>query len=414
MTSTKTLELVWRPDLHEELMHLNMGPQHPATHGVLRIILKLDGEEIVHAEPVIGYLHRGKEKMGEKLTWHQWIVHADRLDYLSPIINTTAYCEAVEKLAGIEIPPRAKFLRVILYELSRIFAHLVYVGTGALDIGAATVFFHAWREREKLYDIFDAITGLRMNNDFARIGGVPADIDDVAAAKIHTFLSDFEERVDGYEYLLSKNRLWWQRTRDVGVIDAESAVGLGLTGPNLRGSGVNRDLRIHEPYAAYDQFDFEVPVGTRGDCYDRYMVRIEELRQSARIIRQAFDKLPPGEIYAEDRRFVLPPKERVTTLHDKDEFHPRQASMEEIIAQFKLITDIKIPAGQTYAAVEASKGELGYYLVSDGTSRAKRLRVRSPSFNNLQALPRMAEGRLISDLIAVIASLDFVMGEVDR
>ena len=266
-SSRRTVELHWQPDLHEQPTILNVGPQHPATHGVLRVIVTLDGEEVIDAEPVIGYLHRGKEKMGENLTWHTWICHADRMDYLSPTLNTLGYCEAVERLAGLEVPPRAKFLRVILYELSRIFAHLVYVGTGALDLGAATVFFHAWREREKLYDIFDVITGHRMNNGFARIGGIQADITDEAAAKIHTFLSDFEQRVDGYETLLTNNRLWWQRTRDVGVISAERAVALGLTGPNLRGTGVCRDLRVHEPYAAYPEMDFEIPLGTRGDWH---------------------------------------------------------------------------------------------------------------------------------------------------
>ncbi len=411
---TRKVEFTWMPGGHEELMTLNVGPQHPATHGVLRIIVTLEGEQIVDAEPVVGYLHRGKEKMGEALTYHQFIVHCDRLDYLSSNLNTIAYCETVEKLAGIEVPPRCKYLRVILNELSRIASHLVYVGTGALDIGAATVFFHSWREREKIYDIFDLITGHRMNYGFARIGGLQADFSDEALAAIRAFTEEFEERVDGYEYLLTKNRIWWERNKGIGVIDPATAVNLGLSGPNLRGSGVARDLRIHEPYAAYEDFDFEIPVGTNGDCFDRYMVRIQEMRQSNRILAQALEKLPKGEIFAEDRRFVLPPKERLLTSHDHRGVYPEKAVMEELIAQFKVITDARIPPGRVYHAVEASKGELGFFIVSDGSNRAKRLRIRSPSFVNLQALAGMARGHLLSDLIAVIASLDFVLGEVDR
>ena len=411
---TRKVEFTWMPDRHEEMMTLNVGPQHPATHGVLRIIVTLDGEQIVDAEPVVGYLHRGKEKMGEVLTYHQFIVHCDRLDYLSSNLNTIAYCEAVEKLAGIEVPPRCKYLRVILNELSRIASHLVYVGTGALDIGAATVFFHAWREREKIYDIFDLITGHRMNYGFARIGGLQADFSEEALSAIRAFTEEFDERVDGYEYLLTRNRIWWERNKGVGVIDAPTAVNMGLTGPNLRGSGVARDLRIHEPYDAYEDFDFDIPVGTVGDCFDRYLVRLQEMRQSNWILKQALDKLPPGEIFTEDRRFVLPPKERLLTSHDHEGVYPEKAVMEELIAQFKVITDARIAPGQVYHAVEASKGELGFFIVSDGSNRAKRMRIRSPSFVNLQALAHMARGRLLSDLIAVIASLDFVLGEVDR
>ncbi len=411
---TRKVEFTWMPDRHEEMMTLNVGPQHPATHGVLRVVVTLDGEVIVGAEPVVGYLHRGKEKMGEALTYHQFIVHCDRLDYLSSNLNTIAYCETVEKLAGIEVPPRCKYLRVILNELSRIASHLVYVGTGALDIGAATVFFHAWREREKIYDIFDLVTGHRMNYGFARIGGLQADFSDEALAAVRAFTEEFDERVDGYEYLLTRNRIWWERNKDIGVIDAPTAVNLGLSGPNLRGSGVARDLRVHEPYAAYEDFDFEIPVGTVGDCFDRYMVRIQEMRQSNRILKQALDKLPGGEIFAEDRRFVLPPKERLLTSHDHQGVYPEKAVMEELIAQFKVVTGAGIEPGEVYHAVEASKGELGFYIVSDGSNRAKRMRIRSPSFVNLQALAPMAKGRLLSDLIAVIASLDFVLGEVDR
>ncbi len=410
----RKIEITFDPEGPGERMKLNVGPQHPATHGVLRVIVTLDGEQIVDAEPVVGYLHRGKEKMGEVLTFHQFIVHCDRLDYLAPLLNSFGYCEAVERLAGIEVPPRAKYIRVILNELSRIASHLVYIGTCALDLGAATVFFHSWREREKIYDILDLITGHRMNHGFARIGGLQADLSEEAISAIKDFIAEFEDRVDGYEYLLTRNRIWWERNKGIGIIDAETAVNLGLTGPNLRGSGVARDIRVHEPYAAYEDMEFDIPVGTTGDCFDRYMVRMEEMRQSRRIVEQAIRKLPAGEIYAEDRRFVLPPKEKVVTYHDKNNVYPAAGSMEELIAQFKVITDACLPEGEYYRAVEVSKGELGFYIVSDGSNTAKRLRIRSPSFVNLQALAHMAKGHLLSDLIAVISSLDFVLGEVDR
>jgi NADH-quinone oxidoreductase subunit D len=392
----------WGEDLHEDLLTLNMGPQHPSTHGVLRIVLTLDGEIIVHAEPVVGYLHRAKEKMAENLTYLQFIPHTDRLDYLAPQINNVAMCLAVEKLCGLTVPPRGQAIRVVISELMRIMSHLIYIGTTALDIGAATVFFHAFREREQIYDIIDRITGQRMNNSFIRVGGVGNDIDDVAIAAVRDFTKSFPVRVDEYETLLTKNRIWWERNRDIGVITKEQAFALSLTGPILRASGVEHDLRRRQPYLGYEQYDFEIPVGAVGDCYDRYLVRIEEMRQSNSILVQALDKLPAGEVYVEDRRYVMPPKERVFD------------SMEELIYQFKVVTDMKVPAGEVYSAVEGTKGELGFYIVSRGENKPHRLHVRSPSFINLQALPELAQGRYVSDLVAIIGSLDFVMGEVDR
>jgi NADH-quinone oxidoreductase subunit D len=389
-------------DLHEDLLTLNMGPQHPSTHGVLRIVLTLDGEIVVHAEPVVGYLHRGKEKMAENLTYLQFIPHTDRLDYLAPQINNVAFCAAIEQLCGLTIPPRGQAIRVVIMELMRIMSHLIYIGTTALDIGAASIFFHSFKERESLYDIIDRITGQRMNNSFIRPGGVGNDIDSEAIAAIRAFTAQFPTRVSEYEKLLTGNRIWWERNRDIGVITKEQALAWSLTGPILRASGVEHDLRQKSPYCGYERYDFDIPVGTVGDCYDRYLVRMEEMRQSTRIIVQAVDQLPKGEIYAEDRRYVMPPKERVFD------------SMEELIFQFKVVTDMKVPRGETYFALEAAKGELGFYLVSRGENKPHRCHIRSPSFINLQALPFLAKGRYVSDLVAIIGSLDFVMGEVDR
>ena len=306
-------ELDFGDELHEDLMVVNMGPQHPSTHGVLRLVLTLDGEVILDAEPVVGYLHRGKEKMAEHLGYFQYIPHTDRLDYLAPQINNVAFCQTVEKAAGLEVPPRGQAIRVILMEMMRLTGHLIYAGTTALDIGAASMFFYTFREREDLLDLVDQVTGHRMNNAYIRIGGVGNEIPEPTLRAIKAFAERMDERVDEYEHLLTSNKIWWDRNRDVGVMDKELALSLGMTGPNLRGSGVEFDLRRAQPYSGYENYDFEVPVGTVGDCYDRYLVRMEEMRQSARIILQAIDKLPAGEIYAEDRRFVLPPKEKVFT-----------------------------------------------------------------------------------------------------
>ncbi len=364
--------------------------------------LTLDGEVVVDAEPVVGYLHRGKEKMAESLSYFQYIPHTDRLDYLGPQINNVAYCQTVEKLAGLEVPARAQAIRVILMEMMRLTSHLIYIGTTALDIGAASIFFYTFREREDLLDLVDQITGQRMNNAYIRIGGVGNDIPGETLKRVREFAERMDARVDEYEKLLTDNKIWWDRNRDVGILSKEDALSLGLTGPILRASGVEFDLRRAEPYSGYENYDFEIPVGSVGDCYDRYLVRIEEMRQSARIMLQAIDKLPSGELYAEDRRFVLPPKEKTFSM------------MEELIHQFKVVTEMKVPRGEIYSAVEASKGELGFYLVGDDGPHAHRLHIRSPSFMNIQAIPSLAKGVYISDLVAIIGSLDFVMGECDR
>lgn len=389
-------------DLHEDLMTLNMGPQHPSTHGVLRVVLTMDGEIVLDAEPVVGYLHRGKEKMAETLTFLQFIPHTDRLDYLAPQINNVAFVQAIETLAGLEVPPRAQAIRVIVMELMRIMSHLIYLGTTALDIGAATIFFHSFREREDLYDLIDSITGQRMNNAFMRIGGVGNDIPPDTIAGIRRFTDAFPVRVDEYEKLLTNNKIWWNRNRDIGILSREQVLALNLTGPVLRGSGVEHDLRRAQPYSGYERYDFEIPIGDVGDCFDRYLVRVEEMRQSNRIVEQALDKLPAGELYAADRRFVLPPKEKVFT------------TMEELIFQFKVVTEMAVPRAEVYSALEAAKGELGFYIVGDDGPRAHRCHIRSPSFTNLQAIAPLARGRYISDLVAIIGSLDFVMGECDR
>jgi len=391
--------------LHGEIMQLNMGPQHPATHGVLRLKVELDGETMRSVEPVVGYLHRGKEKTCESLGWAKFFPHTDRLDYVQPLMNNVGYALALERLAGLEVPERGQVIRVLLMELSRIAAHLIYLGTTAIDLGAVSIFFSTFKQRENIYTILDAYTGHRMNNTYVRIGGVFADVDDSVEALVREFLEGMPAEIDGWEALLTGNRIWYDRNRDVGILRPEEAQALGLTGPNLRGSGVAHDLRKAEPYSGYEQYDFDVPVGTVGDCYDRYLVRVEEMRQSVRIARQALDRLLAthgGEFLAEDRRYVLPPKDRV------------HSSMEELIFQFKIVTDLRLPAGEAYHGIESSKGELGFYVVSDGSSRPVRCHVRSPSLLNVQAIPHLAEGRLLSDMVALIGSLDFVMGEVDR
>lgn len=390
-------------DLHTEIMIINMGPSHPATHGVLRLVLQLDGEKIIKATPDLGYLHRGKEKIAENKTYHQFIPYTDRLDYLSPLSNNIGYVMAVEKLLGIEVPIRAQYIRTILCEMARISSHLLWLGTAALDIGAATVFFHTFRERETLYDLFEMLTGSRMHTSFPRIGGLPDDLPDDFIPDLKKFLDEFPSRVDGYETLLSRNRIWMDRTGGVGVISAGDAVDMGMTGPILRATGVSWDLRKDMPYLVYDRMDFEVPVGENGDAYDRYLVRVSEMRQSHKIVCQALEQLPSGPIYADAPHVVLAQKERVYTR------------MEELIQQFKIVVDSPTPpVGEVYSAIEAPKGELGFYIVSDGSNKPYRLKIRAPSFVNLQALPKMTEGGLFADVIVVIGSLDPVMGETDK
>ncbi len=384
-------------------MILNMGPQHPATHGVLRLVLELDGEIIVRCQPHVGYLHRGYEKIAEEKTYHNYLPYTDRLDYMSPLSNNVAYALAVENLIGLDIPVRAKRIRVIAAELARISAHLLSVGTYALDLGAGTVFFYTFQMRELLYNLFEELTGTRLTTSYTRIGGVARDLPAGWTDKVLAFLDECEKTLGEVEGLLNKNRIWLDRNVDVGIISAEQAIGYGLTGPILRAAGVDFDIRKAAPYLDYELFDFESVTGERGDCMDRYLVRIEEMRQSAKIVRQAIAELPDGPVSSDNRDYVLPARERVLD------------SMEELIHHFKLISEgIRPPLGQVYTAIEAPKGELGFYLVSDGSAHPYRCKIRSPSFNNLQILRTMLEGAMIADAVAIIASLDPVMGECDR
>ena len=387
----------------QQVMTINMGPQHPSTHGVLRLILELDGETVVKATPHIGFLHRGVEKLAEYKTYHQFITLTDRLDYLAPMSNNLGYVLAVEKLLDIEAPKRSQYIRIILCELTRISSHLLWLATHALDIGAMTVFFYCFRERETLNDIFEMAAGARMNLSYVRIGGVARDLPDGFVEKVREFVNDFPARLRDYETLLTKNKIWLMRTKDVGVISAEDAINYGLSGPSIRGSGVKWDVRKSEPYSSYDEMDFIVPVGQNGDVYDRYIVRIEEMRQSNEIVRQAMDTIPKGEFIADIPDVALPQKENL------------KKSMEALIHHFKIVTDgICPPAGEVYSCVEAPKGELGFYIVSDGTKNPYRVKIRPPSFVNLEGLQKMVEGHLLADVVAVIGSLDIVLGEIDR
>jgi NADH-quinone oxidoreductase subunit D len=389
--------------LQGESMVINMGPSHPSTHGVLRLVLTLDGEIVRSIRPHLGYLHRGMEKIAETMTYHQFIPYTDRLDYLAPLSNNVAFILSVEKLAGITVPPRAQVIRVICCELSRISAHLLWLGTGALDLGAASVFFHSFHQREHLYNIIEALTGARLTTSYTRVGGLSQDLAPGWIDSVRSFVAGFPKYLDEVDALLSGNRIWLKRTQGIGRISGADAVAYGLTGPNLRGSGVAYDLRKAEPYSGYENYDFEVPIGGQGDAYDRYLVRLEEMRQSLRILKQALANLPPGPICIDDPKVVLPKKERVLTR------------MEELIQQFILVTQgFPAPIGEVYHAIEAPKGELGFYIRSEGGKGPYRLHIRSPSFISLQAIEKMAVGGLVSDLVAVIASLDPVMGEVDR
>ncbi len=387
----------------QQVMSINMGPQHPSTHGVLRLILELDGETVVKATPHIGFLHRGVEKLAEYKTYHQFITLTDRLDYLAPLSNNLGYVLAVEKLLNIEAPKRSQYIRIILCELTRISSHLLWLATHALDIGAMTVYFYCFRERETINNIFEMAAGARMNLSYFRIGGVARDLPDGFVEKVREFVNDFPARLRDYETLLTKNKIWLMRTKDVGVISAEDAINYGLSGPSIRGSGVKWDVRKSEPYSSYDEMDFIVPVGQNGDVYDRYIVRLEEMRQSNEIVRQAMDTIPKGKFIAELPDVTLPQKENL------------KKSMEALIHHFKVVTEgICPPVGEVYACVEAPKGELGFYVVSDGTKNPYRVKIRPPSFVNLEGLQKMVEGHLIADVVAVIGSLDIVLGEIDR
>jgi NADH-quinone oxidoreductase subunit D len=391
------------PELQSEHMLINIGPQHPATHGVLRLVLELDGETVIKCIPHIGYLHSSFEKLGEYRTWNQVIPLTDRMDYLAPLIYNCAYAMAVEKMMGVTVTERCKVTRVICMELDRIFSHLLWLGTTAIDIGAFTVFLYTFQERERIYDLHEALTGARITTSATRIGGMMADLPVDWIGQLRHFVDTLPKTLDEVDRLLMRNNLWIGRNKDVGVINAADAVNYGLTGPNLRASGVSYDVRRDRPYYDYETYDFDVVVGENGDCYDRYLVRIEEMRQSLRILDQAIARLPDGPMNVDDPRLILPGKTDA------------MSDMESMIHHFKVVMQgVNAPAGESWFSVESSKGELGMYVVSDGGSKPVRWRVRGPSFINLAALPKMVEGHLLSDVIAVNASLDIVLGEIDR
>jgi NADH-quinone oxidoreductase subunit D len=387
----------------ENTMILNMGPQHPATHGVLRLLIKLDGETVLAAVPELGYLHRGYEKIAENTTYHEFIPHTDRLDYLSPISNNVAYVLAVEKLAGIEVPSRAQYIRVLCMEMSRIASHLVATGSMAMDVGALTVLLWTFREREKLLDIYDVLCGARFTTSYARIGGLQQDWTPQSTAMLTSFLDGFNRDLAEVEKLLSTNRIFIDRCENVGYLSRENAIALGLTGPLLRAAGVPRDLRRDNPYLVYPSLEFDVITLNESDALARFYVRLAEMKESAKILRQAIDKLPAGPYRAGDTKTVLPLKDRTYT------------KMEELIHDFMLINiGLDPPIGEVYQGVESSKGELGFTIVSDGTGHPWRMKIHSPSTANLSALPLMLKGGMISDIVAVIGSVDPVMGEADK
>jgi NADH-quinone oxidoreductase subunit D len=409
---------------------LNFGPQHPAAHGVLRLVLELDGEVVQRADPHIGLLHRATEKLAETRTYLQALPYMDRLDYMSMMANEQAYCLAVEKLTGVDVPLRAQYIRVMFAEITRLLNHLLWIGSHALDIGAMTVFLYAFREREDLMDCYEAVSGARMHAAYFRPGGVYRDLpdsmpqyttskiksakelkrlNDLRSGSMLDFIEDFTNRfpgyVDDYETLLTDNRIWKQRTVGIGVLSPERALNLGMTGAMLRGSGVAWDLRKKQPYEVYDRLDFDIPVGVNGDCYDRYLVRIEEMRQSNRIIRQCVDwlKQNPGPVISGNHKVAPPSREAM------------KSNMEELIHHFKLFTEgMHVPEGEAYAAIEHPKGEFGIYLMSDGANKPYRMKIRPPGYVHLSALDELARGHMIADVVAIIGTLDIVFGEIDR
>ena len=382
---------------------LNMGPQHPSTHGVLRLLMELDGETIIKCQPDIGYLHTGIEKEFEVKTYQQGVTLTDRIDYLAPLSNNLCYCLAVEKLLGLDIPPLAQWTRVMLTELTRLNSHLVWLGTHAIDIGAMSVFLYCFREREDILRIFEMYSGQRMMTSYFRIGGLALEPPRGWQQRVRTFIDAFPSKVDEYENLLTNNRIWIGRTRGIGWMSMEDMLDLGVTGPMLRAAGLKWDARKDQPYTSYEKFDFEVPTRTEGDVYARYLVRIEEMRQSARIVKQALEGMPGGRWTADAPHVVLPDREKMKT------------QMEALIYHFKIVTEgFRVPAGEVYQVIESPRGEVGYYVVSDGTAHPYRVHIRAPSFANLQATPKMVEGTLIADVIASIGSMDFVLGDCDR
>ncbi|MBK6773341.1 MAG: NADH dehydrogenase (quinone) subunit D [Ignavibacteria bacterium] len=390
-------------DALDNEMVLNMGPQHPATHGVLRLLVSLDGETVVNCVPELGYLHRGYEKLAESSTYHEFIPHTDRLDYLSPMANNVGYALAVEKLIGLEIPERGKYIRVIIAELARIQSHLLAVGALVMDIGAITPFLWAIREREKILDLYDIICGARFTTSYTRIGGVAQDVTDEALSGVKTFIDDFISNLNDIRNIVERNKIFIERCEGIGYLSKEDSIELGVTGPLLRACGIERDLRIAEPYLVYNKLDFRIPVYPDGDCLARYYVRAEELVESVKIIQQCLEKIPKGPHNALQSKKVLPKKERVYT------------KMEELIHDFMIINfGVNPPKIESYSAIEASKGELGFYFISDGSGHPFRLKIRSPSFSNLQALAPMMKNCMISDTVVIIGSVDPVMGEADK
>ncbi|MDQ7841551.1 MAG: NADH-quinone oxidoreductase subunit D [bacterium] len=391
------------PEPQTETQMINMGPQHPATHGVLRLLLELEGEVIVGTKPIIGYLHTGFEKEMENRTYHQNIVFPARIEYLATFIEEMAYVTAVEKLLDVTPPPRAQVARVILAELSRIASHLMWLGSSAIDVNVTSGFMYCLQDREGILDILEMVSGQRMMHGYFRLGGLHQDLPEGFEARVRQFAEGLTTRLDEYDSLLTDNLIWRRRLEGVAVLTPQTALAYGCTGPILRGSGVNYDVRKAFPYGGYEQFEFDVPLGRNGDAFDRYIVRLEEMRQSRRIILQALDRLPGGPVLVDDRKVALPPRGELVR------------SMEAVIHQFKLVSEgLHPPVGEVYAAVESPRGEKGYYLVSDGSNRPARVRVRAATFNNLQALPAMVYRGFIADVVVAIASLDVVLGDVDR
>lgn len=382
---------------------VNMGPQHPATHGVLRLVLELDGETVVRCVPEIGYLHTGIEKNAEHHTWQQAITDTDRMDYLSPLMNNLGYCLAAERLLGIEVPLRCQYIRVLMAELSRIASHLVWLGTYALDLGAQSVYFYAFQAREAILDMYETVSGARMNLSYIRVGGLQYDIPPQLAGMVQRFLQELPRWLHDFHALLDDNPIFVGRTRGIGVFTAEQCLGFGVTGPMLRAAGVAHDLRRAAPYSGYEHFEFDVPTATEADCYARYQVRLAEIAESARIVRQAIEGMPEGAWRSPDRKISLPPREEL------------QTSMESLIHHFKLVSQgFRVPAGEVYQGIESPRGELGFYLVSDGGTHPYRLRVRAPSYYNTQSLKEMLRDQLVADAVAAVGSVDMIMGEVDR
>jgi NADH-quinone oxidoreductase subunit D len=392
------------PEFETEKMSVAMGPSHPSTHGVLRLQLELDGENVTHCDPILGYLHRGDEKIAENMTYNQFVPYTDRLDYLAPLANNVAYAIAVEKLANLKVPPRCEAIRVICCELARISSHLLGLGAFAMDTGAWTVFMYQFTEREKLYKLFEELTGARFTTSYTRIGGMSRDMPEGWSDRVLAFCDQFLPILDEMLEMLTRNKIFVDRTSGVGIITKAEAIAYGLTGPNARGSGVTVDLRKDKPYCGYEQYEFDVPVGSTGDSYDRYLCRGEEMKQSVRIVRQAVKNMPGGAWYAEDAKKIFAPrKDKVLT------------SMEELINNFMITTEgPQIPAGEVYFEAENPKGALGFFIISKGGGVPYRMKIRSPSFCNLSILPKVCQGNLLSDVVAILGSLDFVMGECDR